>query len=41
MKITNKPLSEITPYPKNAKKHDEKQINNVAESIKKYGFVLI
>lgn len=39
MKITNKPLSEITPYPKNAKKHDAKQINNVAESIKKYGFV--
>lgn len=39
MKITNKPPSEITPYPKNAKKHDERQINNVAESIKKYGFV--
>lgn len=39
MEIKNKPLSEITPYPKNAKKHDEKQINNVAESIKQYGFV--
>ena len=39
MEIKNKLLSEIAPYPKNAKKHDEKQINNVAESIKKYGFV--
>lgn len=30
---------ELTPYIKNAKKHDKKQIANVAESIKKYGFV--
>ena len=34
-----KSLGEITPYEKNAKKHDETQINNVAESIRQYGFV--
>lgn len=39
MKIINKKISEISPYIKNAKKHDKKQINNVAESIKQYGFV--
>ena len=39
MEITKKKLSEITPYKKNAKKHDKRQIANVAESIKQYGFV--
>lgn len=39
MNIVQKPLSEITPYAKNAKKHDARQIKNVAESIKQYGFV--
>lgn len=39
MNIVQKQLSEITPYAKNAKKHDKKQIANVAESIKQYGFV--
>lgn len=39
MNIVQKPLSEITPYAKNAKKHDQTQIDNVAESIKRYGFV--
>lgn len=39
MNIVQKPLSEITPYAKNAKKHDQTQIDNVAESIKQYGFV--
>lgn len=38
MNIVQKPLSEITPYAKNAKKHDKTQIANVAESIKQYGF---
>lgn len=37
MNIIMKPLGEITPYEKNAKKHDETQINNVAESIRQYG----
>lgn len=37
--VIMKPLGEITPYEKNAKKHDETQINNVAESIRRYGFV--
>ena len=32
-------INEITPYEKNAKKHDEKQIKNVMESIKQFGFV--
>lgn len=39
MDIINKKLSDIIPYTKNAKKHNKWQINNVAESIKQYGFV--
>lgn len=32
-------LDAIHPYSKNAKLHDKKQIKNIAESIKQYGFV--
>jgi len=32
-------ISEIKPYYKNAKKHDKKQIKQVADSIKRFGFV--
>ena len=39
MEIIKKKISDIIPYEKNAKKHDKRQINNVAESIKQYGFV--
>lgn len=39
MTIKNKRLADITPYAQNAKKHDKKQIDNVADSIKQYGFV--
>lgn len=39
MTIANKPTAELKPYDKNAKKHDKKQIANVAESIKQFGFV--
>ena len=39
MKIESKLIADIVPYAKNAKKHDNRQINNVAESIKQYGFV--
>ena len=39
MNITNIAVSELVPYSKNTKKHDATQINNVAESIKQYGFV--
>ena len=39
MDVKNRLLSEIVPYEKNAKKHDKRQIANVAESIKQYGFV--
>lgn len=34
-----KKLADIVPYANNTKKHDETQIKNVAESIKKYGWV--
>ena len=33
------PIEAIIPYSKNTKKHDDVQINNVAASIKQYGFV--
>ena len=39
MNIEYKKLKTLTPYEKNTKKHDKTQINNVAESIKQYGFV--
>ena len=32
-------ISDIKPYERNAKKHDEKQIKNVMESIKQFGMV--
>ena len=32
-------VGDIKPYERNAKKHDEKQIKNVMESIKQFGFV--
>lgn len=35
MQIIQKKLSDIVPYANNTKKHDETQIKNVAESIKK------
>lgn len=39
MQIVQKRLADIVPYARNTKKHDETQIKNVAESIKKYGWV--
>lgn len=39
MNIEEINISDIVPYENNTKKHDQKQINNVAESIKQYGFV--
>ena len=39
MEIRNISVKELVPYEKNTKKHDKVQINNVAESIKQYGFV--
>ena len=38
-KIEYLPIESIKPYEKNTKKHDKKQIGNVAESITQYGFV--
>ena len=39
MQIIQKKLADIVPYERNTKKHEETQIKNVAESIKKYGWV--
>ncbi len=38
LQIENVALSAIKPYANNAKKHDEKQIANVAESIRQFGW---
>ena len=39
MQVVNRRTEDLIPYTKNAKKHDKRQIKNVAESIKQYGFV--
>ena len=39
MNIKNISVKDLIPYERNTKKHDKTQINNVAESIKQYGFV--
>lgn len=39
MNIVQMKVSDIVPYGKNAKKHNKTQIDNVAESIRQYGFV--
>ena len=39
MKVEYVETSALVPYPGNAKKHDETQVRNVAESIDQYGFV--
>ena len=39
MDVRNVSVKDLIPYERNTKKHDKTQINNVAESIKQYGFV--
>ena len=39
MDVRNISVKDLVPYDRNTKKHDKTQINNVAESIKQYGFV--
>lgn len=39
MEIVNIKVKDLKPYEKNAKKHNQEQIDNVAKSIEKYGFV--
>lgn len=39
MKIEMRRLTELVPYAANAKKHDARQVANLAESIRRYGFV--
>lgn len=38
MQIENYSILEVFPYPKNNRKHSEKQIERIADSIKKFGF---
>lgn len=38
MEVTQRPISEITPYPKNAKDHTKGQVEKIANSIKEFGF---
>lgn len=38
MKIVQKNISDLKPYKKNAKMHDERQIENVANSIRRFGW---
>lgn len=39
MQVVNLKIKDLKPYEKNAKKHDQIQIDNVAESIKQFGMV--
>lgn len=39
MQIYELPIAEIVPYIRNQKKHDKKQINNVAQSLHDFGWV--
>lgn len=39
MNIISKAVKSLSPYERNNKKHDQQQIDNVAESIKQFGFV--
>ena len=39
MDIVEIAVKDLRPYEKNAKKHDQTQIDNVAKSIEKYGFI--
>lgn len=39
MKVEQRKVNSLIPYAKNAKKHSDKQIQNVAKSIREYGFV--
>lgn len=39
MQIIEMKTADLKPYPYNTKKHDQTQIDNVAESIKEFGFV--
>lgn len=39
MEIKQMAVEALIPYPKNTKQHDQVQIDNVAESIRQYGFV--
>jgi len=38
MNIVNKNIGDISPYSKNAKKHPKKQVQQVADSIREFGF---
>lgn len=39
MQVYELPIADIVPYVRNQKKHDKKQIDNVAQSLKEFGWV--
>lgn len=38
LNITYRPIKELKPYKKNAKKHNKEQVEQIANSIKEFGF---
>lgn len=38
LNITYRPIKELKPYKKNAKKHSKEQVEQIANSIKEFGF---
>ena len=38
MNVIHKDINDLIPYAKNARLHDDKQINQIAGSIKEFGF---
>ncbi|MGH6682967.1 MAG: ParB/Srx family N-terminal domain-containing protein [Pseudolabrys sp.] len=38
MDIESKPISELRPYPRNARTHSRKQVRQIAKSIERFGF---
>lgn len=38
--VTEKPVSDLTPYRNNARKHSKKQIHQIAESMRTFGFTV-
>lgn len=38
MRVINQNINKLKPYKRNAKKHDKKQVEQIAESIKEFGF---
>lgn len=39
LKIDYRPIDEVTPYARNARRHSKAQIQQLADSIKAFGFI--